>query len=187
MTARRIRVIAAFVGVAGAAAIAAAGVLVAADGGASQEATTAPVDEADSRPIAGAPAPRLEGVDPVTGERVELRRGKPLFLTVWASWCEDCPAGAQALARFAARHSEAAVVGIDYQDTAAGAKAAYRDWGWRHPSIADSDGQLASRLGVSTIPTTFVYNRRLRLVTRLEGPQSVRRLEAALRRARRSA
>jgi thiol-disulfide isomerase/thioredoxin len=186
MAARRVRILAALLALAGAGAIAVAGVLVAVDDGTSERTTTQPA-EGGAGPVAGAPAPRLAGVDPVTGERVRLARGKPLFLTVWASWCDDCAEGAAALARFAARHSEAIVVGLDYQDTPAGATGAYREWGWEHPSIADSDGRLTARLGVSTMPTTFVYNRRLRLVARLEGPQSLRRLEAALRRAGRTA
>jgi thiol-disulfide isomerase/thioredoxin len=185
MAARRFRVFAAALALAGAAAIAVAGVLVAGDARAPEKQSTTTAD-GDSASVAGARAPRLDGTDPLTGERVRVRRGKPVLVTVWASWCAACAKAAPALARFVGRHGDAAVVGLDYQDTSTGARAAYREWGWEHPSIADPDGRLAARLGVATMPTTFVYNRDLRLVTRLEGPQSLRRLEAALRRARRA-
>ena len=185
MSPRRIRILAAVLALAGAAAAAGAGLLVAGEAAPQQQETEASQHETQA---AGAPAPRLAGVDPVTSERVALRsfRGRPVVLAVWASWCSECAEGADALRRFAARHSEAAVVGLDYQDTPAGAADFYRRWRWRHPSIGDPDGALASRLGLTTLPASLVYNRRLRLVVRLEGPQSLNALEAALQSAKSS-
>src|SRR5919109_2747024 len=90
----------------------------------------------------------LVGTDPITGRHVDLAsfRRKPLVLNVWGSWCPGCNAEAADLARFARSHANVQVVGVDTQDSSSGAKAFYRKWGWRHPSIADPRGELAARL-----------------------------------------
>ena len=132
-------------------------------------------------------AVELAGTDPVTGRRVDVAsyRGKPLVLNVWGSWCDGCKAEAADLARFARAHREAQVIGIDTQDTAGGAKAFYRRWGWRHPSIADPRGELAARLAVRGTPTTFFLNARHQIVTEIVGATDEAGFEHGLRAATR--
>ena len=113
----------------------------------------------------------LTGTDPVTGRHVDLAayRGKPVVLNVWGSWCEGCNAEAADLARFGRSHPEVQLIGVDTQDTSGGAKSFYRRWGWRHPSIADPQGELAARLGLQGTPTTFFLNARHQVVTQIIG------------------
>jgi thiol-disulfide isomerase/thioredoxin len=101
--------------------------------------------------------PDLRGIDPITGKDVSLAdfRGKPVVVNVWASWCPGCKEEAADLRRFAAAHPEAVVLGIDFQDTSAGAKAFYRRWGWTHPSIWDVSGTLTAALGLQGLPSTY--------------------------------
>ncbi len=123
-------------------------------------------------PAADAPtAPPLEGTDPVTGGTVRLAdfRGKPVVVNVWASWCPGCNEEAVDLREFAEAHPEAVVLGLDYQDTVAGARRFYRTWGWRHPSIFDPSGTKARELGLVGLPTTYFLDARHRVVARIAG------------------
>ena len=66
-------------------------------------------------------------------------------------------------------HPEVQLIGIDTQDSSSGAKSFYRRWGWRHPSIADPQGELAARLALQGTPTTFFLNARHQVVTQIVG------------------
>lgn len=114
---------------------------------------------------------RLSGTDPVNGREVSLAAyaGKPIVLNVWGSWCPGCNAEAADLARFARAHPGVQVIGVDMEDTASGARAFYRRWGWTHPSIFDPSGDIAARLGVTGTPTTFFLDRSHQIVTEIVG------------------
>lgn len=137
-------------------------------------------------PAVDSRALELAGTDPVTGRRVDLAayRGKPIVLNVWGSWCEGCRDEARDLARFAVRHPEVQVVGLDLQDTRGAAKAFYARYGWRHPSIFDPNGKLAFRLGLQGTPTTFFLDARHRPVAKIVGAASLREFERGLRASR---
>jgi thiol-disulfide isomerase/thioredoxin len=126
-----------------------------------------------ARAIASTPGTTVElaGTNPVTQEHVDLAsfRGKPVVLNVWSSWCTECNAEAGALERFARMHPNARVIGVDVQDTRSDAEAFYRRWRWRHPSIADPQGDLAARLAVVGMPTTFFLNGRHEIVSSIVG------------------
>ena len=133
----------------------------------------------------GDPAPSLDGTDPITGEEVSLSdfAGKPVVVNIWASWCPGCNDEALDLATLASAHPEAQVIGIDYQDTSAGARAFYGRWGWRHPSIFDPDGRLASRLGLVGLPMTVFLDAQHRVVSRIVGAGTLIDFESGLRHA----
>jgi cytochrome c biogenesis protein CcmG/thiol:disulfide interchange protein DsbE len=124
----------------------------------------------------------LAGTDPITGRHVDLAsyREQPLVLNVWGSWCPGCNAEAADLARFARSHPKVQVVGVDTQDSASGARAFYRKWGWRHPSIADPKGELAAQLGVQGYPTTFFLDARHQVKTQIVGATNFAGFEQGL-------
>lgn len=144
-------------------------------------------DNGGARAVAAGDGARVElaGTDPVTGERVDLAdfAGKPVLVNVWASWCPGCNDEAEDLAKFAREHPEVQVLGIDIQDTRAEARAFYRRWGWRHPSIFDPQGELAAGLGLQGLPSTFVLDEQHRLASRIVGATDLAGFEEALRQA----
>jgi thiol-disulfide isomerase/thioredoxin len=145
-------------------------------------------DSGPAQPSAGAGSgPRLElsGVDPITGEDVELAQfaGKPVVVNFWASWCPGCYAEAEALKRFAEKHPEVAVVGINFQDARAGARDFYRQFGWTWPSIADPSGELGARLRLQGMPTTIFLDAEHREATRIVGETDEAGFESGLRAA----
>lgn len=133
-------------------------------------------------------APSLQGRDPITGREVSLAQfaGRPVVLNVWASWCTGCNQEAADLQRFAASHPGAQVLGVDTQDTSGGARAFYRKWHWKHPSIADPNGSLGAQLAVTGLPTTDFLDRQHRVVAKIVGAGTLAEFDQGLRLALRS-
>jgi thiol-disulfide isomerase/thioredoxin len=174
-------------------AVVAAGVVLARDGdeasrGARAGDETTASQGAEPTRVDAAPAPALAGEDPITERTVALAdfRGKPVVINVWASWCPGCNEEAADLRDFAAAHPEAVVLGLDFQDTRAGAREFYRRWGWIHPSIWDVSGTKTSALGLVGMPTTYFLDDRHRIVAQIVGPTDREGFERGLELATRS-
>ena len=130
----------------------------------------------------------IAGPDVFTGKQLALTQfaGKPVFVNVWGSWCEGCTAEAPTLARFSRAHrARVAFLGIDTIDSKPGARQFYKRFDTDYPSIWDPRGTLAGAWSRGA-PTTLVFDRKHRLVDRIEGSASTAQLNAALRRVTRS-
>jgi peroxiredoxin len=127
------------------------------------------------------PKPPIAGPDVVTGQRLSLARfrGKPVIVSVCATWNVGSSAQAVTLGHVARAHAEdVAVLGIDVEDSA-GAAFIKRN-GMNFPSIADPIGKLGAAWG--PVPTTLVFDRKHVLVQTIPGSVSDEQLDAALRR-----
>ena len=149
---------------------------------------TAPGPAAGGEVLAGRPAPKLSGTDPITGDRVSLAdfRGKPVVLNFWASWCGPCTRELPALQKFADSHPEVAVLGVNFQDGAADARRLQGELGFTFPSIADPRGELGAKLGIPGMPTTFFLTRDHRIVGLIAGGTDLAGFEQGLELAERS-
>ena len=126
--------------------------------------------------------PAIAGLDVVTGRRVSLAQfeGKPVFVSVWATWNAGSIAQASTLGRFARAHAdEVAVLGIDVEDSAGAAKAFMKRYRMDFPSIVDPIGRLGAAWG--PVPTTLVFDRRHVLVETIPDSASDEHLNSALR------
>lgn len=111
-------------------------------------------------------------------------RGHPAIVNFWASWCEPCRHEAPQLERLArSLRGRARLVGVDWSDGIAGARAFVRRYGWTFPVLRDAEGTVGNRYGLSGLPTTFVLNSSGRIVERLPGPQTESSVREALRAA----
>jgi thiol-disulfide isomerase/thioredoxin len=121
-------------------------------------------------PGANRPAPALSGTDAITGRHDALARwaGRPLLVNLWGSWCYPCRQEAAQLRSFLAIHP-GAVLGIDVEDSRAGARAFQARYRVHFPSIFDPKDVLAHRLRAPGTPTTYVLDRRHRIVAVLYG------------------
>jgi thiol-disulfide isomerase/thioredoxin len=133
-----------------------------------------------------AEAPQLFGLDPITGKQVSLSdyEGRPVVINVWASWCPPCQDEAPDLARFAREHPEAQLLGIDIRDEKGSARAFYREYDWRHPSIFDPSGEKAASLGLQGQPITYFLNENHEIVETIAGAGDFAAFEAGLERAK---
>jgi thiol-disulfide isomerase/thioredoxin len=161
---------------AGVAAAAAAVMLVGGDD--SRSARTAAKDA--SQPLSG-PEVRFSGADVTTGAVVGLGKleGKPVVVTVWASWCSACPKQAEPLRRFVAASNRVAVLAVDTQEDAEAARAFLTANDLSLPTIADEDGHIAAKLGVRELPTTLFLTSDHRVATMWDGPAGIGRLKSA--------
>ena len=166
---------------AGVAAATAAVALVGDDGGRTPESRAPDAGE----PLSG-PEVRFSGADVTTGAGVGLGKleGRPVVVTVWASWCPACPRQAEPLRRFAASHEETAFLAVDTQEKADAAKTFLASNDLALPTIADENGQIAAKLGVRELPTTLFLTSEHRVATMWEGPAGLSRLKAGLAAAR---
>jgi len=116
------------------------------------------------------PAPALAGTDPVTGKKVSLAqwRGKPVLLNLWGSWCHPCRDEAKELRAFLAKHP-GSVLGIDVEDSKAGARGFQQRYRIHFPTLYDPADVMVNRLKAPGTPTTFFLDRRHRIVAALYG------------------
>lgn len=131
----------------------------------------------------GKPAPALPR-QVLVPPRVDLQalRGKPAVINFWASWCRPCKREAPDLERLS--HSlagKARLVGIDWGDSADNARAFIRRYHWTFPNLRDGNNAVGTRFGLVGLPTTFILDSKGRIAVKITGPQTVRRIEAALR------
>lgn len=111
-------------------------------------------------------------------------KGKPLVVNLWASWCGPCRVEAPLLARAARRYADVRFLGVDSKDGAGPAKAFIRRYEMSYPNLFDPDGAIADALGLRGYPTTYVFDRRGKLIASVVGGISDRALSAALASAR---
>jgi len=128
------------------------------------------------------PAPAVAGPDLFTGQNVGLARfaGRPVVVSLWASWCGGCVEEAPALARFHRRHPGIAFLGIDNDQS----RDQGRYFAHRHDlpglSIFDPTKARSRRLGATGLPTTFFLDRRHRIVAAVVGKATSAKLERGL-------
>ena len=131
------------------------------------------------------PAPALSGTDAISGKRVSLARwkGKPLIVNLWGSWCPPCRDEARHLRAFLARHP-GSVLGIDVEDSKAGARGFQQRYRVHFPSIFDPVDVLVDRLKAPGTPTTYFLDRRHRIVAALYGAGTLALFERGWKLAR---
>ena len=124
------------------------------------------------RSRAGSAAPRVLFQDPA-GEPASLAdfRGKPVLLNLWATWCAPCVAEMPTLDALAAREGGIEVLTVS-QDLNGAEKVdaffAARKFEMLEPYI-DPELTLMGELGVTTLPTTILYDAEGREVWRMTG------------------
>ncbi|GAA4916771.1 thiol-disulfide isomerase/thioredoxin [Stackebrandtia albiflava] len=87
---------------------------------------------------------------------VGLTGGKPLVLTLWASWCAPCAAEAPAVQEFHELLGDrVSVVGVNNQDDHDKALYFAEEFGWTFPSVYDERGEVLRSQGLVTLPVIF--------------------------------
>jgi cytochrome c biogenesis protein CcmG/thiol:disulfide interchange protein DsbE len=120
--------------------------------------------------------PALQGSSPVS---LVSFRGKPVIVNFFASWCRDCRAELDSVARVAqATSGRLTVIGVDSNETStATARQLLEAAGATYPIAVDAQAKVASQYLVQALPVTYFLNRSGQVVGTALGPQSVTSLE----------
>jgi cytochrome c biogenesis protein CcmG/thiol:disulfide interchange protein DsbE len=106
--------------------------------------------------------------------------GARAIVVFFASWCGPCRAEAPAVAAFARGPGRGRIALVDYAGDPGGASFV-RAQHWTMPVLADPEGRTGEAYGFHGLPAVFVISKSGKIVRRVEGPQTVASLEAALR------
>ena len=100
-------------------------------------------------------------------------KGNIVFLNFWASWCQSCrdemPLMQKLYNRF--KTSDFAVLAVSLQEPASAVRDFFAQQKLAFTALLDSDGKARSSFGVGTIPTTFILDKKGRIISRAVGPR----------------
>ena len=144
-----------------------------------QRTSAAPTEESLIPAFEPGPAPAVQGktLDGGTFDLASLK-GKPVVLNFWASWCQPCRKELPAIAAWAKAHPEIQVIGVDYEDDVADARAFAREHDATWPMVIDADGAIGEAYEVPGLPATFLIDAEGRIVDRILGEVTVESLDA---------
>ena len=125
---------------------------------------------AEPTPAPGAAFQRLDGGETTLADY----RGRVVLLNFWATWCAPCRREMPSLDRLAGALAGEPFVVLAVSEDRGGpekVRAFVEELGLERMEIArDPKGGLASALGVTGLPATFLVDARGRVVGSLEGP-----------------
>ena len=144
-----------------------------------QGSAAAPTEESLIPAFQPGPAPAVQGrtLDGGTFDLASLK-GTPVVLNFWASWCHPCREELPAIAAWAKAHPEVQVVGVDYEDDVADARAFAKELDATWPMVIDADGAIGEAYEVPGLPATFLIDAEGRIVDRILGEVTVESLDA---------
>lgn len=90
-------------------------------------------------------------------------KGKPIVLNFWASWCQPCkeelPLLENAWIQMQTQNKNIVFLGIDFQESNSDASSFLLQHGITYMAGLDTDGSIANKYGVSSLPQTFFIDR----------------------------
>ncbi|MDR2768080.1 MAG: TlpA family protein disulfide reductase [Treponema sp.] len=98
-------------------------------------------------------------------------RGKVVFVNLWATWCGPCAAEMPSMEILYRRYKERGleILAVNLREDAQTVTAFMNRYHLSFPALLDPDGKIGSRYGVQAIPTSFILDRRGRVVLHLVG------------------
>ena len=136
--------------------------------------------QATVKPSGGAPAPafvvpNLNGGAPIS---LAAYRGRPVIVSFWASWCNNCRQEMPALEQFSKTHPRVAVLGIATLDEDSASRAFATSVGATYPLGTNADGTLLARYGGIALPVTAFVGARGQLISTGNGQVTANDLAA---------
>jgi cytochrome c biogenesis protein CcmG/thiol:disulfide interchange protein DsbE len=115
-------------------------------------------------PMRGFQAPDFE-LNTMQGGSLQLStlRGKPVLLSLWASWCPPCkaemPAFEKVYRQYADQGFTVVAVNASNQDSLEDAQAFVQANGLTFPILLDTDGRVSQLYDLRSLPTSFFIGR----------------------------
>jgi peroxiredoxin len=114
-------------------------------------------------------------LDDVKGRQVSLSdlRGKIVFLNFWTTWCPTCriemPSMEKLHQRF--KNKDFAMVTINLQESATQVKRFFKEYKLTFAALLDTTGEVGTLFRIYQIPTTFILDKRGRIIGKAVGPR----------------
>ncbi len=124
-------------------------------------------------PQAGDPVEiRLNDAD---GRAVSLSdlRGKIVFLNFWTTWCPTCRIEMPSMEKLHQKFKDGdfAMVTINLQESAARVKEFFKEFKLTFTALLDTGGQAGIMFGINQIPTTYILDKKGRIIGKALGPR----------------
>jgi cytochrome c biogenesis protein CcmG/thiol:disulfide interchange protein DsbE len=135
-----------------------------------------PAQQAPSDPLLGHVAPdfSLATANFPTGQhRLALAdfAGKPIVINFWATWCEPCkeemPLLETTWRKLRAEGKDVVFLGIDFQESSSDVMLFLLPYGITYPVLLDTDGSVANKYRIASLPDTFFINRQGKVVSKV--------------------
>ncbi|MDQ4078533.1 MAG: TlpA family protein disulfide reductase [Chloroflexota bacterium] len=144
--------------------------------------TPTPFPTVTPGPVPTLALPNLEGEE----LSLEEWRGTNVILNFWATWCYPCRTEMPTLAAVHAENEDVIVVGVNYEESAADARAFVEELDLDFPILLDQEGKLADKFRVVGLPTTFFINRDGQIIGSHIGPVTEEMLDGIISQLRAS-
>jgi cytochrome c biogenesis protein CcmG, thiol:disulfide interchange protein DsbE len=127
-----------------------------------------PATHSVTDPLVGHPAPNFTLVllHADSGKKtlsLSNLKWKPIVLNFWASWCQPCkeelPLLENAWKQMQAQKKNIVFLGIDFQESDSDASSFLLQHGITYLAGLDTDGSIANKYGVSSLPQTIFIDR----------------------------
>ena len=137
-------------------------------------------------PLRGEPATPAP-LSPASALDLADYRGRVVYLDFWASWCGPCRESFPWMNAMHARYAERGltVIGVSVDVERADAERFLQRYPADFATLLDAAGELASRFDLPGMPTSFLFDRQGRQLSRHVGFRSKRKadMETAIRQA----
>ena len=134
-----------------------------------------PATNSVSDPLVGHPAPdfslvMLHSVSTKSALSLSNFKGKPVVLNFWATWCQPCkeelPLLENAWKQMQAQKKDIVFLGIDFQESSSDATSFLLLHSISYPAGLDTNGSIASKYGVTSLPQTIFIDRNGTVISR---------------------
>ncbi|HEY2807352.1 MAG TPA: TlpA disulfide reductase family protein [Steroidobacteraceae bacterium] len=122
--------------------------------------------EKSKSPAVGTAAPDFTAYDYVTGSKTRLsdQHGKVVILTFWATWCSPCRQELPNLEGIQEKlgKDQLVVLAVNFQDsddTISYLKKSAKKAAWKISMLLDTNGSIAGKYGIDSIPHLFLIGR----------------------------
>jgi thiol-disulfide isomerase/thioredoxin len=152
------------------------------DGSGGGKRSSVPAPDVSGRVLDGGSGPIKAKVEPATSNgtlNLGKLQGKPVVITLWSSWCEPCRSSIRVAQAASEQLGKRGVVflGFAVQDKDSDARRFQKSFGITYPTVQDSKGDAAKRLGATGVPETFFISGDRQIVGHVIGAASLAQIE----------
>ena len=110
-----------------------------------------------------------------TGRPISLGefRGKIVFINFWTTWCLACVIEMPSMEKLHQKFKDKdfVMLAVNLQESASKIKQFYKEYKLTFTTLLDSTGDVGAGLGIRSIPTTFILDKKGRILGKALGPR----------------